>query len=141
MVLITLIGEPMAKVGNKFIYLGPLTECKECKLKNVCFNLEPGTQYEVSAVRDHVHDCALREDTVRVVEVSKIPLNAAIQKKQAIEGSMITFQTVKCEKIDCINYARCHPIGSYDGRKYTITEVNGDLECPIGEKMVSTKII
>ncbi len=141
MVLITLIGEPTAKKGNRFYFMGPLTDCKECKLRNVCFNLESGSLYEIIKVRDQKHDCMEREDHVRVVEVEKVPMSAALPKKQAIDGSMITFQISKCDNIGCKNYMLCHPIGAEDGRKYSITEVNKDADCPIGEKMVFVKML
>ena len=56
MTLITLIGEEMAREGAEFYFLGPLTECKDCRLKGVCFNLEQGSRYRVSEVRD-AHLC------------------------------------------------------------------------------------
>jgi uncharacterized protein len=141
MVLITLIGEPTAQLGNRFVYLGPLTDCKECKLRNVCFNLEQGAMYEVTRIRNQTHQCMEREDLVHVVEVEKVPILASIPKKQAIDGSMITFQYPKCGNIGCKNYGNCYPIGAQDGKKYSITEVQKDVDCPIGEKMVFVKML
>ena len=36
MVLITLLGEPQAEAGKEFYFIGPMNDCKECKLKGVC---------------------------------------------------------------------------------------------------------
>lgn len=140
MVLITLIGEAQAKTGNRFYYLGPLTECKDCRLKGVCFNLEPGHLYEITALRDTQHDCELHESKARVVEVMKVPVPVAIQGKKAIDGSMITFEAVKCDNIGCENYIMCHPAGIKDGMKMSISDVIGDIECQIGEKMVLVRL-
>ncbi|MFA6805530.1 MAG: UPF0179 family protein [Candidatus Methanomethylophilaceae archaeon] len=141
MVLITLVGEPTATPGSRFYYLGPLTDCKECKLRNVCFNLEQGSLYEITKIREQKHECALREEPVSVVEVEKVAVSACLPKKQAIDGSMITYQPPKCGNIGCENYTKCFPTGSEDGRKYSITEVGGNAECPEGEKMVFVKMI
>ena len=140
MVLITLIGEAQAKVGNRFYYLGPLTECKDCRLKGVCFNLEPGHLYEVVGLRDAQHDCEIHESRVRAVEVKKIPVSVAIQNKKAIEGSMITFEAAKCENIGCENYMYCCPLGIREGTRFSISEIIGDLECLIGDKKVLVKL-
>jgi len=140
MVLITLIGEAQAKVGNRFYYLGPLTECKDCRLKGVCFNLEPGHLYEVMGLRDAQHDCEIHESKVRAVEVNKIPVSAAIQNKKAIEGSVITFEAAKCDNIGCENYVYCCPYGIREGARFSISEVIGDIDCLIGEKKALVKL-
>ena len=140
MVLITLIGEAQARIGNRFYYLGSLTECKDCKLKGVCFNLEPGHLYEVKTLRDAMHDCEIHESKVRAVEVIKVPVSVAVPGKKAIDGSTITFETVKCDMIGCENYSYCHPAGIKDGMKMTIADVVGDVNCMINEKMVLVKL-
>jgi len=141
MVMITLIGEPTARVGNRFYYLGPLTDCRECKLRNVCFNLEPGGLYEVTKLRGQTHECIEREGLVHVVEVERLPIPAAVPKKQAMEGSVITVQLPRCNNPGCAHHALCFPIGAEDGRKYSVEEVGEDLECPVGEDMVSVRML
>lgn len=141
MVLITLISEAIAKEKNKFYYMGPSTDCKECKLRNVCFNLEPGCQYEVVSLRDTVHDCIVNEDKVRVAEVVKIVTTGVVGKKLAIEGSVITFQAPVCDNIGCDNYRICHPTGIENGRKCQIENLGPDVDCPIGEKLVSANLV
>lgn len=138
--LITLIGEAQAKVGNRFYYMGPLTECKECRLKGVCFNLESGHLYEVTALRDTEHDCEIHESKVRVVEVEKRPTAAAVSGKKAIDGSMITFEMPKCDLIGCENYWYCHPVGIKDGMKLSITDVIGDIDCPKDDKLALVRL-
>ena len=140
MVLVTLIGDSHARIGNRFYYNGPSEECKECRLRNVCFNLEPGSLYEIVQLRDTRHDCILREGPVRVVVVEKVPFGAAVPKKLAMEGSMITFESQKCGHIGCPNYRYCCPANITDGDKRTITDVVENLDCPIGENIVRVKM-
>ncbi len=141
MALITLLGKSGAVEGKEFFFVGPLTECKDCRLKGVCFNLEPGSKYRVVNTRAQEHECHEYDgDSVVAVEVEKIPTQAAVSKKMAIEGSVITYQESKCENLGCPNYFLCHAVGKKEGMKYSITTVRGDLECPIGEKMVSVDL-
>lgn len=140
MVLVTLIGEPHAHIGNRFYYMGPNDECKDCRLKNVCFNLDPGAMYEIVQLRDTEHECELREGSVRVVVVEKVPFQAAIPKKLAIDGSMITFEPRDCPQMGCPNRKFCCPINIAEGEKHAITEVIENLDCPIGETLVRVKM-
>ncbi|MBO4569438.1 MAG: UPF0179 family protein [Candidatus Methanomethylophilaceae archaeon] len=141
MVLITLLGEPQAVVGKEFYFVGPMNDCKECKLKGVCFNLEPGSKYRVVEIRPQLHEChEYLDDKVVAAVVEKIPTKAAVPKKQAIEGSMITYQESKCERLDCPNYRLCHAPGKVAGMKYSVQSVDDDLDCPEDEKMVGVDL-
>ncbi len=140
MVLITLIGKEQAHIGNRFYFIGPLTECRDCKLKGVCFNLEPGHQYEVTNLRDTEHDCEVFNDKVRVVELEKIPTKATVQKKVVIEGSMITYESNDCARLGCEHYAECHPVGLENGDKRTVTDIIGKVDCPVFDSLVLVKL-
>jgi len=137
---ITLLSESQAKKGNKFYYMGPQTECGDCKLKDVCFNLEVGALYEITVVRGQTHDCIFNEDKVRVVEIKKEAQRSAVPKKSAIEGGIITFKEQKCGRLDCSNYRLCHPYALESGKKYSVLNVEGDAKCPIGESLVLVKL-
>ena len=69
MVMLTVIGKKLAKEGMEFVFLGPIADCKECKVRNICFHLEKGTMYRIVSMRDKDHDCPQHEDGVRVVQV------------------------------------------------------------------------
>lgn len=140
MVLLTLIGENQAEAGTRFLYLGPLSECKDCRLRGVCFNLESGCTYEVTMVRPAKHECAIFEGGARVVEVEKRPTLAAIGRKAAIEGSTITFEVVKCDNMGCGNYFLCHPPALRSGTKVRIESIDGEIECPEGEKLARASL-
>ncbi|MCL2296510.1 MAG: UPF0179 family protein [Methanomassiliicoccaceae archaeon] len=140
MAAITLISEAQAKEGNLFYYLGPQSECGDCKLKEVCFNLEQGAMYEITAVRDQMHDCIFNEDKVRVVEIKKVAQRSAVPKKSAIEGGIITFKEQKCGRLECKNYRLCRPYALEGGKKYSVVEIEGDAECPAGDSLVLVKL-
>ncbi|MCK4948770.1 MAG: UPF0179 family protein [Thermoplasmata archaeon] len=130
MVLVTLIGERQVKEGNEFVYTGPLSECKDCRLKGVCFNLEEGKRYRISSVRRLHHTCRVHEDGVRVVEVETVAVDAVVSVKSAVEGSMVTLEFPKCGEIGCEHYRLCHPLGLKDRQKATIIEVKKKVNCP-----------
>jgi uncharacterized protein (UPF0179 family) len=134
--MITVIGERQAKIDGRFIYLGPLTECKECKLKGVCFNLDAGNLYRIVEVRDVRHECKVHEEGVRVVKVEKEQMEGAISKKGALEGTTITFEPIRCDNLGCEHYHLCHPQGIEKGHKARIARILGDLECSEGKKLV-----
>jgi uncharacterized protein (UPF0179 family) len=140
MAAITLISEAQAKEGNKFYYMGPQFECRECKLKGVCFNLEQGAMYEITAVRKQTHECAFNEDRARVVEIKKVAQYAAVPKKSAMEGSVITFQEQDCGRMDCSNYRLCHPYSLGGSKKYSVIGIEGNIDCLIKESLVKVKL-
>ncbi|MEM3851693.1 MAG: UPF0179 family protein [Methanomassiliicoccales archaeon] len=132
---ITLIGEHIAKEGTTFVFNGPMPECRECKLKVACLNLEPGQHYKVAEVRTKHHDeCVLHEEGVRVVRVEEIGQQIAIRRKQAIEGSMITPEERRCNVLSCPNYRLCFPLGTRRTR-VKIKSVVGPVQCLIGEDL------
>ena len=140
MVLITLIGKKQATPGSRFIYLGPLGECKDCRLKGVCLNLEKGTLSAVTGQRPVGHDCPVHEDGVQVVEVEKRPQMLTVPLKVALEGSTITYEEPKCDDLGCANHRNCHPVGMRQGCKITITSLEGDVDCPQGLRLVFAKV-
>lgn len=133
--LVTLVGERQVKEGNEFIYMGPLTACKECKLKAVCFNLEAGRKYRIKGVRGVRHECSIYDGGVRVVEVEPTPLSIATNGKSAIEGSTITYDFPKCDEFLCETYRLCHPIALKSGGKARILKVGRDLDCVRGYEL------
>lgn len=135
MVHVTLVGEKLAIVGKVFIFRGPLLECRDCKYKQVCFNLAEGRSYKVSRLRDAKHGCKVHEGGVRAVEVELVPFEAGIKSRIAVEGSIVPLEEKGCRKIGCDHYWLCHPAGKKMGEKYKIKRLIGTLECPIGERI------
>jgi len=129
MVLVTLVGEQLAKKDKDFIYMGSLSECRDCKLKNVCFNLEDGCRYKITNIRDVRHDCKIHEGGVRIVEVEKTLLPAAVESKNAIEGETVRINP-DCKNIGCDYYFLCCPVGVKPEMKLKISKIKGDIKCP-----------
>jgi uncharacterized protein (UPF0179 family) len=140
MVVITLIGEHLAKEGEEFVYLGPLTECRDCKLKGVCFNLDPGGMYRITAVRNVKHDCRVFEEGVRVVEVAKVPQKCVVPQKYAIEGSTISVEGIKCKTLGCANYQVCHPRGLDRTMRFRVARIDREVKCPEGLRLVAVSL-
>jgi hypothetical protein len=136
MVLVTVVGELQCKKGFEFVFGGPMAECRECKVKNVCFHLEENRWYKVTEVRDVHHECKIHEGGVRVVEVEKLPTRAALPARVAVEGSMLAFEESDCNMIGCPNYKLCRPLGAVEGTRFKVASVQEtDIECARGEKL------
>ena len=138
--MVTLVGERQVKEGNEFIYIGSLTDCKECKLKSVCFNLEEGRKYRIKGVRGVRHECNIYDGGVRVVEVERTPLIIAANGKSAIEGSTITYEFPTCGETACKTYRLCHPIALRSGGKGKVLSVGKDLNCSKGYRLKEVTI-
>jgi hypothetical protein len=132
MAQVTLIGEKLAEKDKEFIYLGPINECRNCKLKTVCFNLKPNRHYKIIKVRDKKHDCNVFEDSAVVVEVQELPIITLIDKKLSI-GSKTIIDKKNCKSIGCQNYYLCNNQSLKKDKKYKITKIFGtSVDCPMG---------
>jgi Uncharacterized protein conserved in archaea len=130
---ITLIGSRLAKEGEDFIFMGESRECKRCKLRRTCMNLEPGRKYRVAKVRsDTVHECFIHDGGVLTVDVVSSPIVAAIESRKAVEGSKISYEHPKCQAFDDGVYDLLYPEGLKEGDKCTVVKVLG----PMDENMV-----
>jgi uncharacterized protein (UPF0179 family) len=128
--VVTLVGETQAKVGTHFVFRGPLPECRDCKRKTVCFNLEEDTLYEIIGVREKHHECNIHERGVRVVELKKAPIKITLDSKHAIEGSTVGIERDECLHRGCEHYDTCFILGTKNNKKFKITEIINDVECP-----------
>lgn len=126
---VTLIGEKHAKKGNEFIFFGPLPECRDCKVKTVCFNLEEGRTYKVVEVRSMHHNCNIYDGGVRAVEFERVPIKLAVEIKDAVQEKEITYECNYCNARDCKFFKICFPSGLKAGEKYLITEVGEEMDC------------
>lgn len=139
---VTLIGEKQAKKGNTFFYRGPLSECRDCKVKTVCFNLEEGRVYKIKEVRTMHHDCKVHEAGVRAVEYEIMPIDYATDTDGAIEKARISIDVKEqCPNRGCANYNLCYPIGLKQGTQYEIKTVKGNLDCSEGKKLKEVVLV
>ena len=140
MVLLTVIGKTIAKTGVEFIFMGPNSSCKECKVKNICFHLDQGSKYKIIDSRDVVHDCPQHDEGVVVVQVEEVPRQAVIPKRQAMEGTTITFELPKCDYRGCPHYNLCFPIGMENGMKKKVIQTHEKVDCVQGQARVSVEL-
>ena len=129
MPLVTLIGEKLAKKDNEFIYIGPNSECRNCKLKTVCFNIKSGRKYKITNVRDKRHNCNIHEGIAAVVEVQDLPITIAVDSKLS-EGSTIKIDSKGCKSIGCNNYELCN-VSLNKEKKYKIIKIIEKIDCPL----------
>jgi hypothetical protein len=129
MALVTLIGEKIAKKDIEFIYIGPNNECRNCKLKTVCFNLKVGRKYKITNIRDKKHNCNVHEGTAVVVEVQELPIKTSIDKKYT-KGSKTKIEKDECENIGCEYYEICSTAVQKD-KKYKVSKIIEKIKCPI----------
>jgi len=135
--LITLIGEKLAKKGLNFIYNEPAEACEDCRYKSVCIDpLETGRIYKIKEVKDTEHPCPIHESgKVKVVEVEKANIEALIDAKKAFEGSVILFETLKCDE-KCDMRSLCFPEGIKASDRCRILKNFGRVnECKKGYKL------
>lgn len=131
MPLVTLIGEKLARENGEFCYIGPNNECRNCKLKTVCFNLKLGRRYKITKVRDKRHVCNVHEGTAVVVEVQELPILTTIDKKLS-EGSKTKVEKKDCNSIGCKNYDLCNNLAIQKDKNYNIVKIFESIECPLG---------
>jgi len=141
MPLVTLIGEKIAKEDNEFIYIGPNNDCRNCKLKTVCFNLKPGRKYKITKIRDKRHSCTIHEGNTAVVEVIEMPLIAAIEKKLIGENTIKIEKKKECRNIGCENFELCNNLGLQNEKTYVIKNVYDPVICPIGKELKRVELV
>ncbi len=136
MVTIGLVGKRIAKENFVFQFLGSVSECKDCPLKNICFSLDQGKYYRIVKIREKEHDCKIHDlGKVLTVELEELPVPVAVEKSKAIEGSVLTFSGDECNQIFCNYYDLCNPVGLRTGSKFKIESVLDDIECPKGKDL------
>lgn len=127
-ITITLIGTKLAKVGNQFIFRGAAKDCEACKLNKTCLNLNIGSKYRISGVRNTGKlECFVHDSGVVAVEVMEAPVKMSLESRKAIKGSKVMYEPLSCTIRSCENYALCHPSGIKKGEKFTVIEVGDEI--------------
>ncbi|HID25965.1 MAG TPA: UPF0179 family protein [Thermoplasmata archaeon] len=134
MPMVTLVGERIAREGNEFIYLGPSSECRNCKLKTACFNLKKGRRYRIVGIREKRHSCNLHDGGVHVVEVEETPIIGAVDKN-AKKGLQIKVSTFDCQHLDCENFELCHNPALQSNKSYRVVKIMDQLNCIDGREI------
>lgn len=139
MALVTLIGERLAKDGDEFIYFGPNNECRNCKLKTVCFNLKQGREYKITKVRDKQHHCNVHEGNVVAVEVSILPLFVSVDKNLS-EGDETKIKKSECKNIGCDYFYLCMNHAVLKDKTYRVKKIYDKIECPEGLELYQVEL-
>lgn len=126
MVLVSLVGKKYADVGKEFIYIGSILECKDCKIKNICFNLDVGKRYRITKLRNKQHECKIHENSVEVVEVEEQPISIAVPSNLAIIGAIVELKN-DCKYIGCMYYRICCPSWLKENTKCKVIEVKDNI--------------
>lgn len=124
---VTLVGARLADPGEEFVYQGESSACEGCPYRSQCLNLDVGTRYEVTDVRENTQilDCAVHDQGVRAVEVEPTSVPANVPSKSAYSGSKAKLAGA-CPHSECPSHPFCEPLGAdFDG-EYQIVEVVGD---------------
>ena len=131
MVIVTLVGEHLAKEGTEFTYIGANNECRNCQLKTVCFNLKPGHGYRITKLRDKRHNCAVHEGQVVVVEVEELPLSG-VTDQPAAEGASVKLKKSNCRNLTCDTIDACRAAAVQPERTYVVCKALGKVDCKKG---------
>ena len=123
---LTLVGTRLAADGEEFVYRGESAGCEGCPYRKQCLNLEIGTRYRITAVRDGEQlDCPVHEDGVTAVDVEPATFEANVPSKGAYAGSKISLAGT-CPHTDCPSHDLCEPLGAEMDEEYRIVEILGD---------------
>jgi len=139
-VALTLVPATLAQSGYAFTYQGPNLgeECKGCPFQKLCFGLEPGRHYEVTAVRKVIHPCNLHEEgKVQVVEVQEIPVTTTLEVRH-LRGTAAKWAPIPCKRPECVNWHLCNP--RVPAGAYAIAEVGETVACPAGFELQRVKL-
>jgi len=137
---VTLVGKNMAVVGAEFVYNGPSNECRECKVRTVCFNLIKGRGYRITAIREMTHPCAVHEDQVVAVEFEQMPFEISIDPKLVIEGAVVTVTGRDCQNTPCQYFRLCAQDTVPNNSKVMIKRLGTEIVCPIGRNLVIIEV-
>jgi hypothetical protein len=124
---VTLVGARLAEVGREFVYQGESAACEGCPYRSQCLNLEEGTRYRITDVRENAQtlDCAVHDVGVRAVEIAPASIPANVASKRAYAGSKVSLEG-PCPHTDCPSHPYCEPMGAEFDEEYRIDEVLGD---------------
>jgi uncharacterized protein (UPF0179 family) len=123
---VTLIGTRLADTGTEFVYRGEAPGCEGCPYRGQCLNLEEGTKYRITDVRDTGPlECAMHDTGVTAVEVEPAPIRANVASRGAYKGSTARLEG-PCPYTECPSHPYCEPAGAEFDRDYRISEVTGD---------------
>ncbi|MEA3203107.1 MAG: uncharacterized protein QOI63_777 [Thermoplasmata archaeon] len=139
---LTLVPDTLARRGLGFTFVGANAgpECAGCPFQKLCFGLQPGHRYEVTALREVTHPCALHEGgRVRVAEVVDAPFASTVETR-LLRGTAATWTPIPCGMPECPTWALCHPVGPLPGVRDQIVAEEGPVPCPAGFELTRVQL-
>lgn len=141
---LTLIGTRLARAGTEFVYQGPASGCDGCPYRKQCLNLEAGTRYEITDVREggQVLDCAVHDEGVLAVEVERTTFEANVPSKGAYAGSKVAMGG-ECSHSECPSHHLCEPLGVDPEGEFQIVDIRGDPpheHCALGRNLTKVEL-
>ncbi len=134
--VITLVTPTQAKKGTVFS-VRILPKCKKCKLYNICVGkLREGVRYQVVEVRKAKHMCPILNDFMYVAIVKEKPITVAIERRKAISGISLCYNSIVCEETSCPYYKYCVNTPIKNGEKIVIKNVLKPIPCSRGFRLV-----
>lgn len=131
----TLVASGLAKKGFKFILMGQSSHCSNCKYKSTCVDgMELGRVYEVIEVNERKKfPCPVHGEVVLAsIRLAKIEIATTID---SVEGAVITYKPLDCDRFDCPNHVLCSPEGLKPGDKLVVVREIGEVKCSKFDKM------
>lgn len=139
--IVTLVSSLVAREGYVFQFSGPAPECEGCPFRKVCVDkLKPGHVYRVVKVLGIKNKCRLT-GSVTTVEVEESPVKAAVPSRLAVEGMVIRFSKVQCDRRDCLYYGICRQKLLPEAGKVKIVGVGKKIRCPRGLRLREADVL
>jgi len=141
---LTLVGTRLAEPGTEFVFRGEASGCAGCPYRKQCLNLEAGTRYAVTEVREggQVLDCAVHDEGVLAVEVEETTFEANVPSKGAYAGSKVGMAG-ECSHTECPSHHLCEPVGVDLDGEFRIVDVRGDPphdHCALGRELTKVEL-
>ncbi|GAB6944627.1 UPF0179 family protein [Vulcanisaeta sp. JCM 14467] len=142
--VMTLIGREQAVVGKTFRLYSIPSECRQCKLFNICVaRLRPGRVYRIVEVK-HVglpqpNKCLLTGEDMVPIIAEELPIIIPIPAKLFIEGVIITYTK---SLITCTDARKYIPNDNVlkEGTRVKLVRETGRVKCG-GESYVLAEVI
>jgi len=116
-------------------------QCSGCEYYGICIGgLERSQAYQVKTIRSVHHACPLDQEDMIVAEVSEASFIAIFDKKMIVKGQLLPYKRQVCSNLACPNYFYCAALPVQEGKKLRVLEKPSDVNCPLGRKLMVTKV-
>lgn len=135
--VLSFVGKSFAQVGFHFYFMGSNPRCPEnCKYFTTCMkNLQPHKVYKIMEVMDRELECPenFHDEKMILVRVDHPLIEISLHNRDVYEGSVINFEAVHCDQVDCPNIDYCEPSQLLipDNTKVKLSKIKQKIDfCP-----------